>query len=127
MEPRRRNIIVIVVVVVLVAAGVGGYFVLKKSSVSATCGGSERTTICIDQAELPDTLDPQVTFSTPGWAAVQQVYQGLVQYNGSSDTSFSGVLAHDWTVQYNPAVGYTSYTFHLRSGIHFSNGDPFNA
>jgi ABC-type transport system substrate-binding protein len=126
-DPRRRNIIVIAVVVILVAAGVGGYFALRGSSVSATCGGSERTTICVDQAELPDTLDPQVTFSTPGWAAVQQVYQGLVQYNGTSSTDFTGVLAQSWSVSYNPNTGLQSYTFDLRSGAHFSNGDPYNA
>ena len=127
MEPRRRNIIVIAVVVVLVAAGVGGYFVLQHSSVSATCGGSERTTICVDQAELPDSLDPQVTFSTPGWAAVQQVYQGLVQYNGTSVTTFTGQLAHNWTNFSNPLTGFTSFRFSLYPGVHFSNGDPYNA
>ena len=128
MEPRRRNIIVIAVVVVLVAAGIGGYFALRNSSVAATCGGSERATMCVDQAELPDSLDPQVTFSTPGWAAVQQVYQGLVQYNGTSSTDFTGVLAHNnWTISYNPLTGFQSFTFYLRSGVHFSNGDPYNA
>jgi len=125
--PRTRNILVIVVVVVLVMAGIGVYFVLKKSSTS-TCSASERNYICIDQAEIPDSLDPAVTFSTPGWAAVQQVYQGLVNYNGSSSTSFAGVLAQNWTTSSNPATGnLTSYTFTLRSGVQFSNGDPYNA
>ncbi|MGA8090884.1 MAG: hypothetical protein WB984_00035, partial [Thermoplasmata archaeon] len=127
MEPRRRNIIVIAVVVVLVGAGVGGYFALQKSSVSATCGSNQRTTICVDQAELPDSLDPAVTFSSPGWAAVQQVYQGLVQYNGTSVTNFSGVLAKNWSVIYDPATGFESYMFTLWPGVHFSNGDPYNA
>ncbi|HYB79621.1 MAG TPA: ABC transporter substrate-binding protein [Thermoplasmata archaeon] len=127
MDPRRRNIIVIAVVVVLVAAGIGGYFALRSSSVTATCGGSERTTICVDQAELPDTLDPQVTFSTPGWAAVQQVYQGLVQYNGSSVTTFTGELAKNWSEFSNNLTGFDSWVFHLYSGAHFSNGDPYNA
>ena len=127
MDPKRRNIIVIAVVVILVAAGVGGYFVLRNSTIAATCGGGERTTICIDQAELPDTLDPQVTFSTPGWAAVQQVYQGLVQYNGTSNTDFTGVLAKNWSISYNPLTDFSSYTFYLWPGAHFSNGDPYNA
>ena len=83
--------------------------------------------VVVDQAELPDSLDPAVTFSTPGWGAVQQVYQGLVQYNGTSYTDFTGVLAKNWSVAYNPLTGFESYTFHLRSGVHFSNGDPYNA
>jgi peptide/nickel transport system substrate-binding protein len=127
MDPRRRNLLVIIVVVVLVAAGIGTYFVLRTSPAVAACNSHETKTICIDQAEIPDSLDPDVTFSTPGWAAVQQVYQGLVNYNGSSVTNFSGVLAKNWTVSNNPNTNFSTYTFNLRTGVHFSNGDPYNA
>jgi peptide/nickel transport system substrate-binding protein len=124
--PRTRNILVVVVVAFLVIAGVGAYFLLKKSV--PTCNSSERNYICVDQAEIPDSLDPAVTFTTPGWAAVQQVYQGLVNYNGSSVTNFSGVLAQNFTSNANPENNNTtSYTFTLRSGVVFSNGDPYNA
>ncbi len=124
MDPKWRNAIVVGIVVVVVVAGLGLYLTRPQSS-SKSCGVALKSTnpILIDQAEIPDSLDPAVTFSTPGWAAVQQVYQGLVNYNGSSYTTFSGVLAHNWTVSPN---GY-SWTFHLRPGVHFSNGDPFNA
>ncbi|HKV90630.1 MAG TPA: ABC transporter substrate-binding protein [Thermoplasmata archaeon] len=125
MIPRTRNILVIVIVVIVVVAGIGAYFLLKKSA--PTCSLSERSVICVDQAEVPDSLDPAVTFTTPGWAAVQQVYQGLVNYNGSSSTNFSGVLAKNWTVTENPANNISSYTFTLRQGVVFSNGDPYNA
>ena len=126
MKPRTRNIVVIAIVVVLVAAGIGAYFALRHTSTSS-CGSNQTANICIDQAEIPDSLDPAVTFSTPGWAAVQQVYQGLVNYNGSSVTNFSGVLASGWTVAYNPNTNFTTYTFELRHGAVFSNGDPYNA
>jgi peptide/nickel transport system substrate-binding protein len=127
LDPRRRNLIVVVVVVLLVVAGIGTYYVLRHSPAVASCGSSETGTICIDQAEIPDSLDPAVTFSTPGWAAVQQVYQGLVNYNGSSTINFSGVLAKNWSVVYDPVTGFESYLFNLRSGAVFSNGDPYNA
>ena len=68
-----------------------------------------------------------MTFSTPGWAAVQQVYQGLVNYNGSSSTAFSGVLAKNWTVADDSTTGFQSFVFTLRQGVNFSNGDPYNA
>jgi len=126
MRPQTRNIIVIVVVIAVVIAGIGVYFVLQKSTTS-NCGPSETSYICVDQAEIPDSLDPAVTFTTPGWAAVQQVYQGLVNYNGSSSTNFSGVLASGWTETNNPATNFSTYTFTLRQGVVFSNGDPYNA
>jgi peptide/nickel transport system substrate-binding protein len=130
MRPRTRNIIVVAIVVIVVAGGIGAYFALQHSTTS-NCGPSQTKFICIDQAEIPDSLDPDVTFSTPGWAAVQQVYQGLVNYNGSAVTSFSGVLASGWTVSssFNPATGTntSTYTFQLRPGVIFSNGDPYNA
>jgi peptide/nickel transport system substrate-binding protein len=131
MDPKVRNIIVVAIVVVILVAGIGFYLVrVKSASSSTTCGTplKSTTTIQIDQAEtVPDNIDPAATFSTPGWAVVQQVYQGLVQYNGSSYTSFVGVLAQNWTEANNPATNFTEYTFHLRSGVTFSNGDPYNA
>jgi peptide/nickel transport system substrate-binding protein len=127
MRPQTRNIIVIVVAIVVVLAGIGAYFELQHAAVS-NCGPNQTGWICVDQAEIPDSLDPAVTFSTPGWAAVQQVYQGLVNYNGSSVTSFSGVLAtNNGTESYNPNTGFSTYTFELRPGVVFSNGDPYNA
>ena len=127
MKPRNRNIIVVAIVALLVVAGVGAYVVLRHSTTS-NCGPDQTKYICIDQAEIPDSLDPDVTFSTPGWAAVQQVYQGLVNYNGSSATSFSGVLATtNGTESYNPNTTFDTYTFELRPGVVFSNGDPYNA
>jgi peptide/nickel transport system substrate-binding protein len=127
MNPKTRNVIVVVVVVVLVLAGVGIYYERSQHSNSATtCGTALKSTnpIIIDQAEtVPDNIEPAATFSTPGWALVQQIYQGLVNYNGSSYTTFSGVLAKNWTVSPDGL----QYTFTLWPGAHFSNGDPYNA
>jgi len=116
MNPLHRNIIVLVIVAVLIVAGI------SLRSVSGNCL-SQFNPLLVDQSEVPDSLDPAETFSTPGWAAVQQVYQGLVNYNGSSDTTFMGVLAKNWT----ESSSGLQYNFTLRSGVHFSNGDPYNA
>jgi peptide/nickel transport system substrate-binding protein len=131
MDPKWRNVIIVAIVAVIVVAGIGVYYVRSNSaSSSTTCGNPLKSTnpILIDQAEtIPDNIDPAATFSTPGWALVQQIYQGLVNYNGSSYVNFSGVLAKNWTEGYNPATGFSEYTFTLRSGVTFSNADPYNA
>jgi len=51
----------------------------------------------------------------------------LVNYNGSSVTSFAPVLSSSWVVSNNPATNLSTYTFELRQGAHFANGDPYNA
>ena len=116
MDPRWRNAIIVVIVVVVIL----GLVTLRESSTSCL---HQTNPLIVDQSEIPDSLDPGETFSTPGWAAVQQTYQGLVNYNGSSSTNFSGVLAMNWTESPNNLT----WNFTLRTGVTFSNGDPYNA
>ena len=119
-NPRTTRIIVAVVAIIVIIAGIVTYIYVTQHN---QCVLVSKNPLIFDQAEPSDTLDPQVTFSTPGWAQVQQVYQTLVMYNQSSYTSFVGVLAKSWT----ESSDHMNVTFSLRTGIHFSNGDPFNA
>jgi len=122
MDPKWRIPIAVGVVLVLVGAGVGVYFTVHSSS-SAGCHLQSTNPLVVDQAELVDTADPQVAFSTPDWGFAQQIYQTLVMYNGSSLTDFTGVLAKNWST----STDGLHWNFTLNSGVHFSNGDPFNA
>ena len=120
-NPRTIRIIVILVVIILAVSAATAYYVFFSQS--SACNFTSTNPLIFDQPERPDTLDPHTTFSTPGWGIVQQVYQSLVNYNGSSYVTFVPVLAKSWTVS---ADGF-NYTFVLRQDVHFSNGDPFNA
>jgi peptide/nickel transport system substrate-binding protein len=117
----RTTVIVIAVVVIVVVAGIGIYYLLHKPTSSCTLKSTNP--LVADQPEVPDSVDPGVTFSTPGWAAVEQVYQPLVMYNGSSYTSFVGLLAKNWS---ESSDGF-HWNFTMWPGEHFSNGDPVNA
>jgi len=77
----------------------------------------------VDELTEPDFLDPAVTYETSGWEVVEQIYQGLLTYNGTSYTTYEGVLASAWTISPDGM----NYTFKLRPNVVFSNGDPFNA
>jgi peptide/nickel transport system substrate-binding protein len=77
----------------------------------------------VDELTEPDYLDPAVTYETSGWEIVEQIYQGLLTYNGTSITNYEGVLASAWTISPDGM----NYTFELRPNVTFSNGDPFNA
>jgi ABC-type transport system substrate-binding protein len=119
-NPRTIRIVALVVAIGVVVSVVGAYEVITRLN---ACGLKSSDPLIFDQAEKPGTLDPQVTFTTPGWGITQQIYQTLVNYNGSDYTTFLPVLAKSWT----PSTDSFNYTFHLRTGVHFSNGDPFNA
>jgi peptide/nickel transport system substrate-binding protein len=109
-------------VALLTIASAGISYATFTRSTSA-CSLQSTNPLIVDQPETPDSLDPAVTFSTPGWAAVQQVYQNLLQYDQSSTTSFVGELAKNWTIS---ADG-MHLNFTLWPNEHFSNGDPLNA
>ncbi len=131
-SPKRRAIarmvIAVILVIVIVVAGAAVYiaaFVQSKSSTCTVSSGATtaKTSLVFEEESQPDTLDPAVTYVTPGWEVVDQVYQGLVTYNGSSITQFEGVLARNWIISSDGM----NYTFVLRNGVNFSNGDQFNA
>ncbi|MCI4317813.1 MAG: hypothetical protein L3J96_04680, partial [Thermoplasmata archaeon] len=87
MDPKWTKIIAVVVVVVLIVAGVGAYYYLSHKT---GCAPKSTGTIVLDQPEVPDSLDPAFTFTTPGWGIVLQIYQTLVSYNNSNYTTFVG-------------------------------------
>jgi len=66
-------------------------------------------------------LDPAYGYSYDGYIA--NVFQGLVQYNGSDYLHVVPSLASNWTVSTN----LRNYTFTMRPNTWFSNKDPVNA
>jgi len=120
-----QGIVVIVVLLVAIAAGAYYYSTRTTPTQSSTASSTSQqpTSLVVEEESQPDSMDPAVTYTTPGWEIVEQVYQGLLAPNGTSYTTFVGDLAQNWTVS---SDGMT-YTFYLRPGVTFSNGDPFNA
>lgn len=68
------------------------------------------------------TFDPDNGFETGAMSAINNVYEGLVEYEPGS-TRIVGWLARSWDISDD---GLT-YTFHLVQGVKFHDGTPFNA
>src|SRR5262245_3526100 len=68
------------------------------------------------------TFDPDNGFETGAMSAIDNVYEGLVEYEPGS-TKIVGLLANSWEISDD---GLT-YTFHLVDGVKFHDGTPFNA
>jgi ABC-type transport system substrate-binding protein len=71
----------------------------------------------------PDALDPATGFYVPDAAVFTNVFQNLVEFNGSNYLQVVPVIAQNYTVTNNDKT----YVFTIRPNITFSNGDPLDA
>jgi peptide/nickel transport system substrate-binding protein len=127
----RRPLIAIGIIVIIIAAGVGAYLMTQQSSSSSTTASSSVATAMPSNSTL-NIDDPTWTgyqpgiFNYPNWWE-DSVYQYLVVLNASAENL--GIiqplpaLATSWNVS---SDGRT-YTFALKQGVTYSDGDPFNA
>lgn len=70
----------------------------------------------------PETLDPQQYESVNAWYAITSICEPLWRMKPGT-VDFEPVLAESWEVS-DDAL---HYTFHLRQGVTFHDGTPFNA
>ncbi len=69
----------------------------------------------------PQTFDPADSESVPNSQMLQQVFEGLVQYDANNKVV--SCLAQSWDISPDGKT----YTFHLRPGVRFQNGQPLTA
>jgi len=100
-----------------VALGAGQAAAAHARPVASGHGG----TLVISISGEPDTLDNAHTTDGISEFVFSFIYSTLITQ--VSATSFSGQIASSWTVSPNGLV----YTFHIRQGLQFSNGDPLDA
>ena len=150
----QRVLAALVVIVIVVIGGVALYFSLgPKNSDTSTANNSSSSTTLTSKSSLASTNSSVVSSSTrnqtltlddsawptsgvstisstgnyPYWPE-GAVWQTLINFNLNAEQR-QGVfqlvpdLATNWTV----SADAKTYTFDLRQGVNFSNGDPFNA
>ncbi|WP_053960283.1 ABC transporter substrate-binding protein [Sulfobacillus thermosulfidooxidans] len=99
----------------LLAAGCGSTSTTSSSSPS---GGTSNGKLIIGYEADATSLDPgQVTDINSG-QVLNQMYDTLVQYNSQ------GQLIPDLATSWSSSPNHLQYTFTLRKGVRFSNGDP---
>ena len=81
--------------------------------------------IAVDSTDV-DHSDPGLSYSVLGWQMEQETCDTLVGYSDHSGkvSNSVGPLAAGLPVISN---GGKTYTFTIKSGLHFSNGDPITA
>lgn len=71
-----------------------------------------------------DSIDPAVAFSFSAWSILTMTNDGLVGYNRVGGVVGASIVPDLAIALPRPADGGTSYTFQLRPGITYSDGEP---
>lgn len=119
MKPRFKGLTALAFAAVLGLA-------LPAASLLATSGPATAATppgvLVVGQVAEPKSLDPQVDTSANDFRILLNLYDGLAEFKPGT-LQVQPALAKSWDISKD---GLT-YTFHLRSGVTFTDGTPFNA
>jgi peptide/nickel transport system substrate-binding protein len=89
---------------------------------SAAFAQTPPNVLVVGQIAEPKSLDPSVDTAVNDFRILMNIYDGLVRYKDGT-LQPEPALAKSWEISDD---GLT-YTFHLRSGVKFHDGSPFNA
>ena len=92
---------------------------LPTVSAQSTAGPS----ITWETVNTPEYIDPQVSYETYDYGVMQNVYEPLLWYNGTCATCVIPWLAQSYTA----SSDLKTYTFTLRSGIKFADGEDLDS
>ncbi len=133
---RRRAIntaqAIIIVLLLIVAAAAAVYFAYPRGPSGTTSTTPTTNTtgtsgspalLTYETAETPNYLDPHVEYFSYDSNILQNIYEPLLWYNGTSSTQVIPWLAQS----YNGSSDGMTYSFQLRSGITFADGAELNA
>ena len=93
---------------------------LPSPASAAALPAADRVLNVCDDVQDPLTLDPHKQFAEKNHTLLQQMYEGLVRFDAQG--RIEPALAVSWE-----RMGPLRMRFHLRKGVRFHNGDPFDA
>jgi len=95
---------------------------LSISSFSACTVGDIKNPDTFVIAEAGDTLslDPAYAYDYVSGEQIQNIYETLIKFDGSSTSEFVPCLATEWTISEDGKT----YRFKIREGVSFHNGNP---
>jgi peptide/nickel transport system substrate-binding protein len=92
-----------------------------SSAVATAASSGGDAVLHVGWSGKPDSLNPAYAFQTESYTVFRLIYSTLTMQ--VADGTYVGSLARDWSVS---SDGLT-WTYHLRDGVTWSNGQPFTA
>ena len=105
----------------LLASALAGLFAAPLATTPATAQVPPDVLV-VGQIAEPASMDPHVVTAVNDFRILVNVYDGLVRYKPGT-LEVEPALAESWEISDDGTV----YTFHLRDGITFHDGSPFDA
>ena len=105
-------------------AAAAAFVLVPGSSLAgrSAAGAAAPDTVVVAQGADPTTMDPHQQRETTTFNVLSHLYDPLLTRDTANPRKFDGVLARSWKV-----LSPTEVQFNLHSGVHFSNGAPFDA
>lgn len=97
--------------------------IISSTSSSSATSGAVPSTLTYEAAETAQYIDPAVSYFSYDYNVMQNVYEPILWYNSSCATCVIPWLAQS----YSGNTAGTQYTFTLRSGISFADGEKLNS
>jgi peptide/nickel transport system substrate-binding protein len=126
MSSKRNKFLIAILLIAIIAVGAGVYVrqLLTTPTTSSGLAVPNPDTLIEETGSQPQTgIDPADEWFPRGSLIMENVYESLVSYDGPHVDKFIPWLAQSWDISPDGLV----YTFHLRRGILFQDGTPFNA
>ena len=123
---RARSLFLLIAALGLTAtlAACGGSSKSSKGTTSSTSGGAAGGTfIAVAQAAPSGSPDPQIDYTLQEWQLLIFTHDGLVAFKRVGGTEGTKIVPDLATSVPEPTDGGKTYTFTIRKGIKFSNGN----
>ncbi len=98
----------------------GGLFA-DRAAAAQTPGAMATLTVATNRA--PSDLDPHSAYDAGSGVVVQGPFEGLIRVRAGTTDAYVPQLATAWEANADKSV----WTFHLRDGVRFHDGTPFDA